>query len=148
MKHVVLHLGILPNVQTCHVSVNIKRSLAVNLPIQPNHVKRKEPILNVNMCLLTIEFSFYDQRSNLSKNLHRRNFRPKLLHRQFQLISTVLVMKTQKNEWKWRNLHRWQKFYTVASSDGMYKSHLWSSSLTSSSIIRKQPEGGANILSS
>ena len=27
---------------------------------------------------------------------HRRNFRPKLLHRQFHLISTVLVTKTQK----------------------------------------------------
>ena len=33
---------------------------------------------------------------NLSKILHRQNFRPKLLHRQFQLISTVLVIKTQK----------------------------------------------------
>ena len=24
----------------------------------------------------------------------------------------------------WRNLHRWQKFYTAAGSDGMNKSHL------------------------
>ena len=65
IKRVVLHLGILPNVQICHVSVTIKRSLALSLPSRlfryhPNHVKRKEPpILNVDMCLLIIEFSFY-----------------------------------------------------------------------------------------
>ena len=44
----------------------------------------------------------------------------------FQLISTVLVIKTQKNEWNQRNLHCWQKFYTAAGSDGMDKFHLWS----------------------
>ena len=33
---------------------------------------------------------------NLSKNLHRRIFRQKILHRQFHLFSTVLVGKTQK----------------------------------------------------
>ena len=27
-----------------------------------------------------------------------------------------------RNEWKWRNLHCWQKFYTAA---GMDKSHIW-----------------------
>ena len=62
---------------------------------------------------------------NLSKNLHRRIFRLTILHRQFHLISTVLVGKNTKNEWKWRNLHRWQKIYTAAGSDGMDKSHLW-----------------------
>ena len=46
---------------------------------------------------------------NLSKILHRRIFRLKILHRQFHLISTVLVRKNTKNEWKWRNLHRWQQ---------------------------------------
>ena len=25
----------------------------------------------------------------------------------------------------WRNLHRWQRFYAAAGSDGMDKSHLW-----------------------
>ena len=34
--------------------------------------------------------------SNLSKILHRRIFRLKILHRPFHLISTVLVRKTQK----------------------------------------------------
>ena len=29
--------------------------------------------------------------------------------------------KKRKNEWKWKNLHRRQKFYTAAGSD---KSHL------------------------
>ena len=67
----------------------------------------------------------WNQTWNLSKILHRRIFRLKILHRQFHLISTVLVRKNTKNEWKWRNLHRWQKFYTAASSDGMYKLHLW-----------------------
>ena len=33
--------------------------------------------------------------------------------------------KNTKNEWKWRNLHRWLKLNTVAGSDGMDKSHLW-----------------------
>ena len=62
---------------------------------------------------------------NLSKNLHRRIFRLKILHCQFHLISTVLVGKKHKNEWKWRNLHHWQKNYTATGSDGMDKSHLW-----------------------
>ena len=32
-----------------------------------------------------------------------------------------------KDDGKWRNLHRWQKFYTATGSDGMEKSHLcWS----------------------
>ena len=62
---------------------------------------------------------------NLSKILHRRIFRLKILHRQFHLISTVLVRKNTKNEWKWRNLHRCQKFYTAACSDGIGKFHLW-----------------------
>ena len=38
--------------------------------------------------------------------------------------------KKQKNEWKWRNLHPWQKFYTAAGSDGMDKFHLWSESVS------------------
>ena len=62
---------------------------------------------------------------NLSKNLHRRIFRLKILHHQFHLISTVLVGKNTKNEWKWRNLHCWQKFYTPARTDGMDIFHLW-----------------------
>ena len=61
---------------------------------------------------------------NLSKILHRRIFRLKILHRQFHLILTVLVRKNTKNEWKWRNLHRWQKFYTAAGTDVMDKFHL------------------------
>ena len=68
---------------------------------------------------------------NLSKNLHRRILRLKILHRQFHLISTVLVGKNTKNEWKWRNLLRWQKFYTAAGTDGMDKFHLWTLQLIS-----------------
>ena len=30
----------------------------------------------------------------------------------------------EKNERKWRNLHRWQKFYTAAGTDGTDKFHL------------------------
>ena len=62
---------------------------------------------------------------NLSKNLHCRILKLKILHRQFHLISTVFVGKNTKNEWKWRNLLRWQKFYTAAGTDGMDKFHLW-----------------------
>ena len=61
----------------------------------------------------------------LSNILHRRIFRPKILHPYFHQISTVLVIKTPKKEWKWRNLHRWQKFYTAAGTDGTDKFHLW-----------------------
>ena len=68
--------------------------------------------------------SEWSQTWNLSKILHRRIFRLKILHRQFHLISTVLVRKNTKNEWKWRNLHRWQKFYTATGSDGSDKFHL------------------------
>ena len=62
----------------------------------------------------------------LSKILHCQIFRLKILHRQFHLILAVLVRKNTKNEWKWRNLHRWQKFYTAAGTDGMDKFHLCS----------------------
>ena len=65
---------------------------------------------------------------NLSKILHRRIFRLKILLRQFHLILTFLVRKNTKNEWKWRNSHHWQKFYTAAGTDGMEKFHLWVSS--------------------
>ena len=71
-----------------------------------------------------IPYHTSDQTWNLSKNLHRRILRLKILHRQFHLISTVLVGKNTKNERKWRNLHHWQKFYTVAGSDGSDKFHL------------------------
>ena len=40
---------------------------------------------------------------NLSKNLHRRIFRLKILHRQFYLISTVLVRKKHK---KWVKMEK------------------------------------------
>ena len=49
-------------------------------------------------------------------DLQAKNFTPS--------ISTLLVRKNTKNEWKWRNLHRWQKFYTAAGTDGMDKFHL------------------------
>ena len=58
---------------------------------------------------------FCVQTWNLSKILYRRIFR---------LISTVLVRKNTKNKWKWRNLHRWQKFYTAAGSDSIDEFHL------------------------
>ena len=45
--------------------------------------------------------------------------------------------KNKKNEWKWRNLHRWQKFCTAAGSDGSDKFHLWS--------IIQQPRKKYNI---
>ena len=40
---------------------------------------------------------------------------------------TVLVRKNTKNEQKWKNLHRWQKFYTAAGSD---KYHHWTLYIT------------------
>ena len=59
------------------------------------------------------------------QNITPPDFRLKILHRQFHLISTFLVRKNDKNEWKWRNWHRWQKFYTAPGTDGMDKFHLW-----------------------
>ena len=70
-------------------------------------------------------YQVQNQTWNLSKKLHRRNLWLKILHRQFHLISTVLVGKNTKNESKWRNLRRWQKYFTAAGSDGIDKSHLW-----------------------
>ena len=63
-------------------------------------------------------------RQGICQILHRRIFLLKILHRQFNLIPTVLVRKTQKMSKKLRNLHRWQKFYTAAGADGMDKFHL------------------------
>ena len=48
-----------------------------------------------------------------------KNFTPSI-----SLNSNSFSDKTQKNEWKWRNLHRWQKFYTAAGSDGIEKFQL------------------------
>ena len=69
-------------------------------------------ILNMILTLIIIISNDPDhlQTWNLSKILHCRIFRLKILHHQFLIISTVLVRKSTKNEWKWRNLHRWQKF--------------------------------------
>ena len=77
-------------------------------------------------CIFNIICTFQRQTWNLSKILHCRIFRLKILHRQFHLISTVLVRKNTKNEWKWRNLHRLEKFYTAAGTDGIDKFHLCS----------------------
>ena len=86
----------------------------------PARVNRSNVLVQRTVRWCTI----FIQTWNLSKILHRRIFRPKILYRQFHLISTVLVIKTQKNEWKWRNLHRWQKFYTAAGSDGIDKAQI------------------------
>ena len=45
----------------------------------------------------------WGQTWDLSKILHHRIFRPKILHPYFYRISTVLVIRTPKNEWKWRH---------------------------------------------
>ena len=44
--------------------------------------------------MITLIMLMLLQTWNLSKNLHRRNFSPKLLHHQFHLISTAWVIKT------------------------------------------------------
>ena len=44
------------------------------------------------------------------KKLHRQIFGPKILHRKFLRISTVLVIRTQRMCCLWRNLHCWQNF--------------------------------------
>ena len=63
---------------------------------------------------------FHAQTWDLSKTLHCQIFRPKILHHHLRLISTILVIKTQKNEWKWRNLHFWQKWEWQISSLSKY----------------------------
>ena len=62
---------------------------------------------------------------HLSKVLHRRIFRLKLLRRQFRLIWKVIVGDKNKKKWNRRNLHCWRKFYTAAGSQWwqMDKSH-------------------------
>ena len=40
------------------------------------------------------------------------------------LISPNFNIFGEKNEWKWKILHRWPKIYTAAGSDGCDKSHL------------------------
>ena len=40
------------------------------------------------------------------------------------LISPNFNIFGEKNEWKWKILHRWPKIYTAAGSDGSDKSHL------------------------
>ena len=103
-------------------------SLFLNLPtrVMPGRsfeYRQKGP-LNIARKVVSRHYCGFCSQ-NLSKILHRRIFRLKILHRQFHLISTVLVRKNTKDEWKWRNLHRWQKFYTAAGCDGIDKFHLW-----------------------
>ena len=52
-----------------------------------------------------------------------KNFTPSISPN-FNSFSGKKTQKNTKNEWKWRNLHRWEKFYTAAGSDGMDKFHL------------------------
>ena len=79
---------------------------------------------------MTILGRFFEQDPEIEsdmeffKNFHRRIFRLKISYRRFHLILIVLVRKNTTNECKWRNLHRWQKFYTAAGTDGTDKFHL------------------------
>ena len=50
-----------------------------------------------------------------------KNFTPPILPN----FNSFSKKKTQKMSEKWRNLHRWQKFYTAVGTDGMDKFHLW-----------------------
>ena len=50
-----------------------------------------------------------------------KNFTPSILP---NFNSFNKKKKNTKNEWIWKNLHRWQKFYTAAGTDGMDKFHL------------------------
>jgi len=61
---------------------------------------------------------------NMSKILHRRIFRLKILHHQFHLILTVLVRKNTKMSENGEIYTAGQKFYTAAGTDGMDKFHL------------------------
>ena len=97
----------------------------VGLSLLPNKEQLVQTSPHCTVCHKLDKFHTHFQTWNLSKNLHRQIFRLKILHRQFHLILTILVRKNTKNEWKWRNLHHWQKFYTAAGSDGMDKFHLW-----------------------
>ena len=54
--------------------------------------------MGLNEQLFTTIPATVAQTWNLSKILHRRIFRPNILHRQFHLISTLLVRKNTKNE--------------------------------------------------
>ena len=54
--------------------------------------------LNIVQSRPSVNYAKDWQTWNLSKTLHRRIFRPKILHRQFHLISTVIVIKTPKND--------------------------------------------------
>ena len=86
-------------------------------------------------------YTLYKQTWNLSKKLHRRIFSLKILHCRFHLISTVWVRKNTKNEWKWRNLHRWEKFYTAAGSDGSDKFHLCIIIISSTCCLQQTRRG-------
>ena len=87
-------------------------------------------ILNLGIHLRVLSWALppwgpYTQTWNLSKILHRRIFRLKILHRQFHLISTVLVRKkTQKMSENGEIYTAGKEFYTAAGSDGSDKFHL------------------------
>ena len=84
------------------IAINILNILIDILNIVTN-------IINIVIKILEIKSSIFPpininqnpwccQTWNLSKILHRRIFRLIILHRQFHLISTVLVRKSTKNE--------------------------------------------------
>ena len=73
--------------------------------------------------LLIVPRTVADMEFVNKKKVHSQIFRLKILHHQFHLTSTVLVRKNTKNEWKWRNLHRWQKFYTAHEWTGFWRMH-------------------------
>ena len=64
-------------------------------------------------------------RHDICPKLHRWIFRPK----KFTLLispnfNSFRDKNTKMSVYGWRNLHRWQKFYTPAGKDGRDKSHL------------------------
>ena len=62
---------------------------------------------------------------NFVKNFTPSDFQEKILHRQFHLILTGLVIKNTNNEWNGEIYTAGKKFYTAAGSDGSDKSYLW-----------------------
>ena len=71
--------------------------------------------------------SLVDWRSDMEfvKNFTLSDFQEKNFTLSISPNFNGFSKKNTKNEWKLRNLHRWQKFYTAAGTDGTDKFLLW-----------------------
>ena len=89
------------------------------------HIMRIQPPLFVYYENFTSRLIWDKSDMEFVKNFTPSDFQAKNFTPPISPNFNSFSKKNTKNDWKWRYLHRWQKFYTAAGTDGTDKFHLW-----------------------